>query len=230
MKGSFAEEKQKYFDSALEWYFARYLAVVTERAWLAIFFLILVVFLLFLALDVYSMFPTRTDFSFVKYTDRYSDEFLRIKRLSDDVDEKEEDILSSYLAGEYVKRYEAYSKGNEELQLGFVKNNSSRKIFVGFKNAMEHGSKIHALVSKYKSEDVVVEAVIDSVKLLPRNISSSMSSAVVEFRVKYFAHGVLADTESRKVQLSFSLSNVRMAAAGIVPFEFTIHAYQYVEQ
>ena len=229
MKGSFAGEKQKYFDSALEWYFTRYLAVVTERAWLALLFFVLVVFLLFLALDMYSMFPTRTDFSFIKYTDRYSDEFLRIKRLSNNVDEKEEDILSSYLAGEYVKRYEAYSKGNEDVQLGFVKNNSSRKIFVGFKNAMEHGSKIHALISKYKSEDVGVEAVIDGVKLLPQNVSS-MSSAVVEFKVKYFVHGVLADTESRKVQLSFSFSNVRMAAAGIVPFEFTVHAYQYIEQ
>ncbi|MDB1135148.1 VirB8/TrbF family protein [Candidatus Anaplasma sp. TIGMIC] len=228
VNGCFVGDKEKYFSLALEWYFTRYVVVVTERAWLTVCLSVLTTFMLVLALDIYSMFPTKTAFSFVKYTDIYSDEFSRIKRLSSDVDEKEEDILSSYLAGEYVKRYESYSRGDEELRLGFVKNNSSRKIFVGFKNMIERGAAIHALISKYNTEDITLSAVIDKVELLPKNIAS-MSSAIVEFKVKYLVHGVLAETQSRKVQLSFSLSSVRMAAAGVVPFEFTIHAYQYID-
>ena len=224
----FTGDKQEYFDSALEWYFARYMSVVTERSWLFFLLAVFVVFLVFLSCDIYSMFPTKTDFSFVKYTDRYSDEFLRIKRLSTDVYQKEEDLLSSYLAGEYVKRYESYHRGNEEIQLGFVKNNSSRRIFVGFKNMMDKGTTLYHLISKYKTEDVVVEAVIDKVELLPKSVAS-ISSAVVEFKVKHIVHGVLADTESRKVLVSFSLSNVRLASAGVVPFEFTIHTYQYID-
>ncbi|WP_249548422.1 VirB8/TrbF family protein [Anaplasma phagocytophilum] len=226
--GCFVGEKEQYFEKALRWYFVRYLSVVTERAWLAFFLIVLTVFMLILAFDIYSLFPTKTDFSFVKYTDRYSDEFMRIKRLSSNLDDKEEDVLASYLAGEYVKRYESYARGDEETKLGFVKNNSSRKIFVGFKNAMEQGSGIQALISKYKTEDVTLEAVINKVELLPRHISS-MSSAIVEFSVNCFVQGVLADTQSRRVQLSFALSNIRIAAAGVIPFEFTIHAYQYID-
>ncbi|AXW84136.1 hypothetical protein DOS86_04025 [Anaplasma marginale] len=224
----FIGESQKYFEDALEWYCRKYLAAVSERAWLCVSLVVFVTFLLFLMWDTYSMFPTKTDFSFIKYTDRYSDEFLLIKRLSVDVEEREEDLLSSYLAGEYVKRYESYSPDGTEAQLGFVKNNSSRRVFVAFKNIMERGAVIHPLISKYKTDAISLEAVIDKVELLPRSVAS-LSSAVVEFRVKHIVHGVLAATERRKVLVSFSLSNVRMASAGVVPFEFTINTYRYVD-
>ncbi|MGN7678187.1 MAG: VirB8/TrbF family protein [Anaplasma sp.] len=224
----FVGDNKEYFANALEWYLRKYLSVVSERAWLCLSLMIFSVFLVFLLWDMYSMFPTRTDFSFVKYTDRYSDEFLRIKRLSVDVEEKEEDLLSAYLAGEYVKRYESYSPESTEAQLGFVKNNSSRRVFVAFRNMMERGVVIHPLLAKYKTDDIVLEAVVDKVELLPHSIAT-LSSAVVEFRVKHIVHGVLADTEHRKVFVSFSLSNIRMAAAGVVPFEFTINSYRYVD-
>lgn len=228
MGASFIGEKEKYFEGALRWYCTRYLVVTTERAWLSAILVILTSFALFLAIDIYSMFPTKTDFSFVKYTDRYSDEFLIIKRLSSDVDEKEESVLSSYLAREYVKRYESYTRGDEDVQLAFIKNNSSRKIFVGFKNVMEEGVAVQALATKYGTEDVTLEAVVDKVELLPES-TSSMRGAVVEFRVKHLVQGILVDVQTRKVQLSFSISSIRMAAAGVVPFEFTIHAYQYID-
>ncbi|MCU7611581.1 hypothetical protein OC188_02590 [Anaplasma capra] len=224
----FVGESEKYFEDALGWYCRKYLVAVSERAWLCASLAVFVTFLLFLLLDAYSMFPTKTDFSFIKYTDRYSDEFLRIKRLSVDVEEKEEDLLSSYLAGEYVKRYESYSPSGMGAQLGFIKNNSSRRVFVAFKNVMERGAVLHPLISKYRTDSIALEAVIDSVELLPHNVAS-LNSAVVKFRVKHLVHGVLAATEHRKVLVSFSLSNVRMASTGVVPFEFNINTYRYID-
>ncbi|KJV68932.1 VirB8/TrbF family protein [Candidatus Neoehrlichia procyonis] len=219
--------KQKYFDDALDWYCDQYLFCATERSWLFGIVLILLVFLVALMINIYSLFPIKKDFTFIKYSDRYSDEFSKIKKLSHNNEESEEVLLANYLVGQYVKRYESYSNVELDNQLNFIKNNSSRKVFLAFKDAIEFNI-IQNLIPKYPSKVVEIETNIKNVTLLKKG-SSSLSGAIIKAHKKYFVSGAVVKSQTFTVQINFSLSNIKMAVSGVMPLEFTVHSYRYVD-
>ncbi|MGN7618451.1 MAG: VirB8/TrbF family protein [Ehrlichia sp.] len=213
----------QYFQDAIDWYCVRYLLCVTERAWLLIIALFLSSVLLLLTLDMFSYFPLKTDFSFVKYTDRYTDEFSVIKKLSTNTEDSEETLLSRYLVAQYVKRYESYSYNDLESQFNFIKNNSSRKIYLAFKEMMS--SARYSDNSEYNLKTLSINTTIDNVKLVSMDFTS-LNSAVVTFETQVAINGVISHVESHKVLVSFSLSSIKMAISGIMPLEFIVHDYK----
>ncbi|GAT76278.1 VirB8 protein [Ehrlichia ruminantium] len=215
----------KYFQDALDWYCNKYLFCITERAWLSIVTLFLLYLILVLMFDIYSYFPLKTDFSFVKYTDRYTDEFSVIRKLSTNNEDSEETLLSRYLVAQYVKRYESYSYDDLESQFNFIENNSSRKIYLNFKEMKDPSNPSN---SKYNSKALSISTVIDKVDLISQNFTS-LNKAIVTFKTKIAVNGVKSHTESHKVLLSFSLSSIKMASSGIMPLEFVVHDYKKLD-
>ncbi|QXK92004.1 hypothetical protein HL033_00215 [Neoehrlichia mikurensis] len=220
-------DKQKYFEDAIDWYCEQYLFCATERSWLASTVLILLIFLFALIFNIYSLFPMKKDFTFIKYSDRYSDEFSKIKKLSRNNEENEEVLLANYLVGQYVKRHESYSHSELNNQLNFIKNNSSRKVFLAFKNTIEYNI-LQNLIPKYPYKVVEIETNVQNVTLLKQS-SSSLNSAIIQANKKFFVSGAVVKSQAVTVQIDFSLSNIKMAISGVMPFEFTVHSYQYID-
>ncbi|QGR02482.1 hypothetical protein EDL79_02305 [Ehrlichia ruminantium] len=215
----------RYFEDALDWYCGRYLFCITERAWLSAVTFFLFYLILVLLFNIYSYFPLKTDFSFVKYTDRYTDEFSVIKKLSTNNEDSEETLLSRYLVAQYVKRYESYMYDDLESQFNFIENNSSRKIYLTFKEMRDPSNPSN---SKYNSKALSINATVDKVDLMSQNFTS-LNKAVVTFKTKIAVNGVTSHTESHKVLLSFSLSSIKMASSGIMPLEFVVHDYKKLD-
>ena len=213
----------KYFQDAFDWYCNRYLLCVTERAWLLVISLFLSSMLLILILDIFAYFPLTTDFSFVKYTERYTDEFSVIKKLSTNNEDSEETLLSQYLVAQYVKRYESYSHKDLDVQFNFVKNNSSRKIYLAFKEMVDSN---HYTDAKYKT--MSIETTINNVKLLSKDFTS-LNSAIVTFQTRVSNNGIASHVKSHKVLVTFSLSSIKMAISGIMPLEFVVYDYKKLD-
>ena len=213
----------EYFKDAIDWYCSRYLFCITERAWLVIITLFLSSMLLLLTLNMFSYFPLKTVFSFIKYTDRYTDEFSVIKKLSTNTEDSEETLLSQYLVAQYVKRYESYLYSELESQLNFIKNNSSRKIYLAFKETLN--STRYNDNSKYNSKTLSINAIIENVKLLSEDFTS-LNNAMVTFKTQIAVNGVISHVESHKVLVNFSISSIKMAISGIMPLEFIVYDYK----
>ncbi|WDM84928.1 hypothetical protein K6025_03485 [Ehrlichia sp. JZT12] len=216
----------KYFQDAIDWYCSRYLLCITERAWLLIITLFLSSMLLLLTLNMFSYFPLKTDFSFIKYTDRYTDEFSVIKKLSTNTEDSEEILLSQYLVAQYVKRYESYSHSDLESQFNFIQNNSSRKIYLAFKEMIN--SARYNDSSKYNSKTLSINTTINNVKLLSKDFTS-LNNAIVSFKTQIAINGITSHVESHKVLVNFSLSSIKMAISGIMPLEFIVYDYKRLE-
>ncbi|AHC39241.1 VirB8/TrbF family protein [Ehrlichia muris] len=214
----------KYFQDALNWYCSRYLLCVTERAWLFVISLFMSSILLILILDIFSYFPLKTDFFFIKYTDHYTDEFSVIKKLSTNNKDSEEAILSQYLVAQYVKKYESYLHNDLESQFNFIKNNSSRKIYLKFKDMI--ASKHYTDNSQHK--EISIETIIHNVKLLSKDFTS-LNNAIVTFKTQVAINGIASHLQSNKVLVTFSLSNIKMAASGVMPLEFIVHDYKKLD-
>ncbi|ABD44776.1 virB8 family protein [Ehrlichia chaffeensis str. Heartland] len=214
----------QYFQDALNWYCGRYLLCITERAWLFVISLFLSSILLILILDIFSYFPLKTNFSFTKYTDHYTDEFSVIKKLSTNNEDSEETLLSQYLVAQYVKKYESYLYNDLDSQFNFIKNNSSRKIYLAFKEMIAS----HHYIDNSKYNAISIETTIHNVKLLSKDFTSS-NNAIVTFKKQIAINGVISHVQSYKVLVTFSLSSIKMAISGIMPLEFLVHDYKKLD-
>ncbi|WP_044194764.1 VirB8/TrbF family protein [Ehrlichia japonica] len=214
----------KYFQDAFNWYCSRYLLCVTERAWLIVISLVISSMLLILVLNIFSYFPLKTEFFFIKYTDHYTDEFSVIKKLSTNNEDSEETILSQYLVAQYVKKYESYLHNDLDNQFNFIKNNSSRKIYLRFKDMI--ASKHYTDNSQHKR--ISIKTIIHNVKVLSKDFTS-LNNAIVTFKTQVAINGIASHLQSHRVLVTFSLSSIKMAASGIMPLEFIVHDYKKLD-
>lgn len=219
-------KKGKYFDDAIEWYCYKYLFCITERAWLILITTFTALCLCIVLLNLYLLFPLKKDFIFVKYTDRNSDEFTILKKLSLSGKEEGQASLSRYLIGKYVEVYESYDYGNLEYQTNFIENNSIRKIYLGFKSNMNSTSMTSPIL-KYKLDTKRV-ITVQSVKLSFDPLTYS-STAVVNFKAQEVNKGAVINTTFNSVKLIFTLSSIKVSAAGVIPLKFTVNEYQYIQ-
>lgn len=218
-------KKGKYFNDAIEWYCYKYLFCITERAWLILTVTFTSLCLCTVLLNLYLLFPLKKDFIFVKYTERNSDEFTVLKKLSLSNKEKEQVSLSRYLVRKYVEIYESYDYDNLEYQMNFIENNSTRKIYLNFKNSM-NSTSITSPILKYKL-DIKRVITVESIDLSFDPLTYS-SSAVVTFKAQEVNKEAVINTTLHSVKLIFTLSNVKVSAAGIIPLKFTVNEYQYI--
>ncbi|XGA08755.1 MAG: VirB8/TrbF family protein [Wolbachia endosymbiont of Xenopsylla cheopis] len=219
-------KKDKYFNDAIEWYCYKYLFCITERAWLISITTFTSLCLCIVLLNLYLLFPLKKDFIFVKYTDRNSDEFTVLKKLSLVNEEKEQVSLSRYLVGKYVEMYESYDYDNLEYQINFIENNSARKIYLDFKKSMNSTSMISPIL-KYRL-DIKRVITVQSIKLSFDPLTYS-SSAVVTFKAQEVNKEAVINTTFNSVKLTFTLSNIKVSAAGVIPLKFTVNEYHSIQ-
>ncbi len=216
----------KYFDDAIQWYCHKYLFCITERAWLTLIVSFTFLCLCSVSLNLYLLFPLRKDFIFIKYTERNSDEFTIIKKLSVSNKESEQTSLSRYLIKKYVETYESYDYNELSYQMNFIENNSARKIYLNFKENI-NSSNITSPILKYKLDTRRV-IIVESVKLIFEPLTYS-NSAIVVFKAQEIDRGAIINTAVYSVKLTFTLSNIKISAAGIIPLKFTVNEYQHIQ-
>ncbi|WP_339045668.1 VirB8/TrbF family protein [Candidatus Mesenet endosymbiont of Agriotes lineatus] len=219
-------KRSKYLDDAIEWYCYKYLFCITERAWLILMITFTSLCLCTVLLNLYLLFPLKKDFIFVKYTERNSDEFTVLKKLSFSNEEKEQVSLSRYLVGKYVETYESYDYDNLEYQVNFIENNSARKVYLNFKKNMNSASMTSPILKYRLGTKRVIT--VQSIKLSFDPLAYS-SNAIVTFKAQEMNKEAVINTTFNSVELTFTLSNIKVSAAGVIPLKFTVNEYQSIQ-
>ncbi|OEY86602.1 conjugal transfer protein TraJ [Wolbachia pipientis] len=206
---------KSYFNKAKEWYYHRYLFCITERAWLLLIVLFLLVCVSLLTMNIYLLFPITKHPNFVIYAAHADDEFSLKKKLSVSHKENEHVTIARYLVQKYIELYEAYQVVETSLQENFIKNHSIRQVHKNFHEKMlnevsTHPKKVlHTEVRKLSVEQPIL------------NLEMFTGNATVTFITEQNKK-----TMEQTVEVNFTLSNIQETLNRVTPFRFIVKNYE----
>ncbi len=216
-------ESGKYFSNALDWHAKMYIYPITERAWAQVMTCAAVLLFIISWLNVYSMFPLKSNYPFVKWSTftEEDDALSSLKKIDDNIKDNPQHSVSKYLIGKYVENYESYDFHNMETRRNFIKENSSREVNEIYIDRLST-SNPDSLVLKYK-KDIKRRVYVTNVRLTGfRKTIPSM--AEVEYQVINEGSGQrVANIE--KVSIEFILSDIYRLSKNNLPLEFVVQNY-----
>lgn len=213
-------KSRKYFDDAITWYYSKYLYCLTERAWIAIFFIIVSILLLSSGITLYRAFPIKLPYRIVMYNSN-SNDLILIKKLTKDNYEDPRLAILRYLLSQYVIIRESYNLDNNAFQLSFMEHNSSYKVFRDFKNYIDAMN-----MSQYR---INLQKKVSITDIAFKNIHSLFSNtALVSFKISNIHNNKVSSVENKRILIKFTLSDINLSAARLIPLEFIVLDYETV--
>ncbi|QKX02575.1 conjugal transfer protein TraJ [Wolbachia endosymbiont of Dirofilaria (Dirofilaria) immitis] len=212
-------KNKSYFNKAVEWYCHRYLFCVVERSWMVVIVSFLLVCLCLLLLNIYLLFPVKKDLNFIRYANHTEDEFSVMRKLNSN--EKKDEYISTarYLINKYIKVYESNKIVESECQKIFVKNNSTHRIYQSFQEKVNNEAGDLPFVKRKITNINVTKLFIDrSVEDLVAFPGNATVFFIIEQNKK---------VKKQTVDISFTLSNIKAALDGMMPFKFIVDGYKY---
>ncbi|NSX83547.1 conjugal transfer protein TraJ, partial [Wolbachia endosymbiont of Atemnus politus] len=200
-------------------YCHRYLFCVAERSWVVLIVSFLFVCLCLLLLNVYLLFPVKKDLNFVKYVDHTEDEFSVMHKLSSNKKKDEYISTARYLISKYVEIYESNKVVEPEHQKNFIKNNSTHKIHQDFQEKVNNeAGDLSSSKRKITNINVTTLSIDRSIK----DLVTFPGNATVVFTAEQNKK-----VKNQTIEISFTLSNIKAALDGIIPFKFIVNSYKY---
>ena len=210
----------EYFKEAREWYKTKYVHPFSQRTFLMIVIVIMVVVFGSVLLNIYNLFPTKKEIS---YTINLADATNRAARI-DEVDYDSHDAQLSIvnkLAERYVIRRESYDYDDLKRQFVYIKNSSTRLVFKRFYNFMNIDNP-ESPVLRYKKN-------IDrKIKILSAKYPDG-NSAIITFRAT--AEDLRGEKHEDKVWKSTFKFDVDKVSESLPPgqrFNFTVTEYDAI--
>lgn len=174
---------------------------------------------MFVTIEYILLISCKKKINFIRYVNHAEDEFSVMRKLNSNEKKNEYISIARYLISKYIKIYESHNVIEPEYQKNFIKNNSTYRIYRDFQEKVNNEA-IDLPFSKKKITDInITKLFIDrSVK----SLVSFSGKAVVIFIIEQNK-----EIKNHTVYINFTLSNIRAALDGIVPFKFIIDGYKY---
>ncbi|WP_038558947.1 conjugal transfer protein TraJ [Neorickettsia helminthoeca] len=203
-------QQGRYYEEGLLWHCSKNYYVFIERSWLIIFCALLFSTLCILSFNVYSMLPTKTSVTFIRYTDDIHNEISIPIRLYD-LYRKNDDlqtVVEKYLISKYV---EAWGKNEqtEGPEDNYVKLNSSHQVYEKF------------LESRRKEKSIKTH----NIKMLDIQIKRSPtgSGKVATAKVRFYRG---EEIQEKVIRVAFRATDVLLAHRNIISLELIVSGYE----
>lgn len=160
--------------------------------------------------------------------ERGEDEFSIVKVLdkAHKLDVQAEDLVSRHLIEEYVKRYERYTYTDMDDNARFVKNSSSRSVFLSYQRKLDSHPMISEQNEHYRRFVTITDSILEA---SPPN-NNFVRKAIVKFEVQDIENEAVTKRTNYRVDIQFNISNIKMAIGKLVPFGFSVMSYDVTDE
>lgn len=208
----------EYFQEAKAWYKVKYIHPFSQRTFLMILGLVVSVIFASIILNIYNLFPTKKEISYVMTIDDATNKAAKIYEADFAPQDAQLSVVNK-LVERYIIRRESYDYDDLKRQFIYVKNSSTRIVFRRFYNFMNIDNP-ESLILRYKKN---IDRKIDIISAK----HPDEDSAIVTFRA------VAVDSMNKKYEdkiwqatLRFDVDQVDESLATGQRFDFTVTDYE----
>jgi type IV secretory pathway component VirB8 len=206
-----------YFKDALEWYYHRYIQLISHILLLLIMAILVALSFITLALNTKNLFPYLIEIDYALKINSPETKKISIVRSSNVTSQANLELAEIFLR-RYVHMRESYNYATLHKQSNYLRNTSTRVVFKNFSNNVSITSP-NSLVAKY------TDAVTREVKIISCNyLSDNKASIRFQASTKTTENKVISEDMMEAI-ITFSLDQFTKLPDG-APFNFLVSEYE----